>query len=182
MRLSFLCVLALVSVTNAFAGRGPAVQVKGGPTIDNLPNFPKQQLKRSVTAQLYKSVCVSPVTAWVVAEVVVNAAHTSGAKIIRSDAGGAFDKMALGMANEYTVMGQNTTESRARTDYMKVHLLIFKIADGYMGINFCVNDDARYADYLHYSPAWVGIEKGGKWTTISHNEIRASDHYPKPYE
>jgi hypothetical protein len=93
--------------------------------------------------------------------------HTMGAQIIHSEGNGVYDKALLAMANDYTVTGGNTTESRLQKDSLNLYLLIYDIKDGKMAIVFSHNDDARYNGIGQVGTAWVGVLQGGKWVTIS---------------
>lgn len=136
-------------------------------TIQNIPNFPLQALRSGVGQKLYSSLAISPVSAWVMARASVVNGHTMGAQIVHSEGNGVYDKALLAMANDYTVTGGNTTESRLQKDTLNVHLLIYEIKDGKMAVCFSHNDDARYNGVGQIAMAWVGILQGGKWVTIS---------------
>ncbi len=155
--------LIVVVAWPAFAAPRPA----GIRTIRNLPNFPLQSLKGGINTKLYRSLEVSPISAWLVARTALISGKSANAKIIHSEGNGAYDQMLREMANGYTVSGQNTIESRVQSDTLTVHLLIYEIKDGKMAVCFSHNDDARYIGYLQSGLAWVGIEQNGKWTTIS---------------
>ena len=92
------------------------------------------------------------------------------AKIVRSDAGGAYDKLALEMAKGWGAVGFNTTESRLSRPTLNVHLLLYKIADGYMAVNFSHNDEAFHHGSQH-TDVWVGVWKNGKWTRIGGTKV-----------
>lgn len=136
-------------------------------TVQEIPNFPLQALRSGVGRKLYSSLAVSPVSAWVMARAAVVNGHTMGAQIVHSEGNGVYDKMLLEMANNYTVTGGNTIESRLPKDTLNVHLLIYDIKDGKMAVCFSHNDDARYNGVAQIATAWVGILQGGKWVTIS---------------
>jgi len=138
-----------------------------GRTILNLPNFPLQALRSGVGQKLYSSLAISPVSAWVMARAAVVNGHTMDARIIHSEGNGVYDKALLAMANDYTVTGGNTTESRLQKDSLNVHLLIYDLKDGKMAIVFSNNDDPRYQGRGQVGTAWVGILQGEKWVTIS---------------
>lgn len=144
-----------------------AQQSASGRTIQNIPNFPLQALRSGVGRKLYSSLAISPVSAWVSARAAVVNGHTTGAQITHSEGNGVYDKALLAMANDYTVTGANTTESRLQKDSLNVHLLIYDLKDGTMAIVFSHNDDARYNGIGQIGTAWVGVYQGGKWVTIS---------------
>ena len=147
------------------------VQISAPPvsarTIQEIPNFPLQALRSGVGRKLYSSLAVSPVSAWLMARAAVVNGHTMGAKILHSEGNGAYDQAILAMANDYTVSGGNTTETRLQKDTLNVHLLVYDLKDGKMAIVFSHNDDARYNGFGQVGTAWVGILQGGKWVTIS---------------
>ena len=173
---SILLPLQLFAKPDPAAAKPRTVRVLVNPrTIQNLPDFPLSTLKMSLSPKLYKSLRISNVDAWVVAHV---PSHGGAPKIIHSEGGGAFDKMALSMAKGWGAVGFNTTESRVKSPSLKVHLLIYKIVDGLMAVNFSNNDEAFYAG-LQKSDVWVGLWKDGKWTRIGGTKVIRES--PKPY-
>lgn len=158
------------------SAKGQTIKVKVNPrTFKSRPNFPVATLKKSLSPKLYQSLSVSDLTAWIVAQV---PPHGGDPKIIHSEAGGEFDKLALSMANGWRVVGYNTTESRVRAPSLNVHLLIYRIADGIMAVNFSHNDEAFYAG-SQYSDVWVGVCKEGKWTRVGGTKVMRQS--PEPY-
>ena len=162
-----LC-FSLLVVLHSFAAP-PAAPPANAPTIRNLPGFPLAHLKMSVSPRLYKSLIISPVTAWIVAQ--APAVQGAEAKIVRSDAGGVFDNLAKEMAKGWSLVGYDTTESRTQRPLTMVHLVIYKLPDGLMAVNFSHNDQAFYHGMQH-SDVWVGVFKDGKWTRIGGTKIR----------
>lgn len=142
--------------------------LKNPRTIQNLANFPLPTLKMSLSPKLYKSLSVSNVDAWVVVQL---PPHGGEGKIIHSEGGGVFDKMALLMATSWAPTSYNTTESRLKTGpALQVHLLVYKVVDGLMAVNFAANDESYYAGRA-YSDVWVGLWHGGKWTKIGGTKV-----------
>ncbi len=162
MRFFLSACFSLLVAVSGFAAAPPPPQANAR-TIRSLPDFPLNHLKMSLSPRLFKSLCISPVTAWVVAQ-----APSGGGtepKIVRSDAGGDFDKMALEMAKGWAPVGFNTTESRTHSPTLMVHLLVYKIADGLMAVNFSHNDEAFYQG-IQRSDVWVGVYRtasGREW-------------------
>ena len=172
MKFLFLIALGLLLPVQLFAASAPekprTIKVLVHPrTIQNLPNFPLSTLKTSLSGKLYKSLSVSNVDAWIVATV---PPYGGEPKITHSEAGGVFDKMALSWAKEWGSVGFNTTESRVHSPSLTVHLLIYKIADGLMAVNFSNTDDAFFAG-RQYSDVYVGVWQGGKWTRIGGTKV-----------
>ncbi len=160
---TLLAILVIAVAVQSPAAQPPA----SGRTVQQIPNFPLQALRSGVGRKLYSSLAISPVSAWVMARASVVNGHSMGAQIVHSEGNGVYDKALLAMANDYTVTGGNTTETRLQKDTLNVHLLIYDLKDGKMAVCFSHNDDARYNGIGQIATAWVGILQGGKWVTIS---------------
>ncbi len=167
MKQCLLITVSLLVAAQTFAAKPPTVPANAR-TIRNLRDFPLAHLRTNLNPKLYKSLTISPLTAWVVAQ----AAMVPGSepKIIHSDAGGVYDKLALEMAKGWGTVGYNSIESRTHTPILNVHLLIYRIADGIMAVNFSHNDEAFYAGPQR-SDVWVGVCKDGKWARIGGTKI-----------
>jgi hypothetical protein len=126
MKFALTVFLSLFVVLHSVAAAPPAPPANAR-TIRNLGDFPLAHLKMNLSPKLYKSLIISPLTAWVVAQ--PPAGQGSDPKIVRSDAGGDFDKLALSMARAWGSVGYDTTESRTQRVALNVHLLVYKIAD-----------------------------------------------------
>ena len=159
--------LALLIIATAFQQSYAAAPPASGPTILNLPNFPLQALRSGVGQKLYNSLAISPVSAWLTARALIASGHTGSAQIIHAEGDRTYEKMLLEMANNYTISGQNTTETRLAKDTLTVELLIYDLKDGKMAIVFSHSDDSRYQGRAQLGTAWVGLLQGGKWVTIS---------------
>jgi hypothetical protein len=168
------CVTLFLALSS-FAAPPPRVPANAR-TIKNLPGFPIAHLKLSLSPRLYRSLVISPVTAWVV----TTAPNMKGAeaKILRSDAGGAFDKLAQEFAKGWASVGYDTTESRTQRPTLSVHLLVYRIADGLMAVNFAYNDQAFYHGRQH-SEVWVGVYKDGQWTRVGGTKIIRNPAHPE---
>ena len=159
--------LAFLLIVTAFQQSFAAAPPAPGRSILNLPNFPLQALRSGVGQKLYNSLAVSPVATWLTARAMIAGGHTAGAQIIHSEGEAGYDKMLLEMANNYSVSGQDSTETRLAKDTLTVELLIYNIKDGKMAICFSHSDDSRYQGRAQLGNAWVGLLQGGKWVTIS---------------
>lgn len=172
MKLAIPAVLSIILPGCLSAASAPAkprtIRIPVHPrTIQNLPNFPLTTLRTSLSPKLYKSLSISNVDAWIVAKL---PAYGGEPKIIHSEGGGALDKLALSMARHWGMVGYNTTESRTHAPSLTVHLLIYKIADGVMAVNFSNDDESFYAG-RQYSDVWVGVWKDGKWTRVGGTKV-----------
>ena len=175
MKTAFLTLTLLAACASNVAAAKPPAPANAR-TIQNLPDFPLGHLRTSISPKLYKSLAISPVTAWVVAQ--VSSIPGSAPKLVRSDAGGAYDELALAMAKGWNAVGYNTTESRLHQPTLNVHLLVYKIADGLMAVNFSHNDEAFHAG-PQLTDIWVGVFKDGKWTRIGGTKVMRQS--PEPY-
>ena len=175
MKFTLTAFLSLFVVLHSVAAAPPAPPANAR-TIRNLGDFPLTHLKMNLSPKLYKSLIISPLTAWVVAQ--PPAGEGSDPKIVRSDAGGDFDKLALSMARAWGSVGYDTTESRTQRVALNIHLLVYKIADGLLAVNFAHNDQAFYHG-LQKSDVWVGVYKNGKWTKIGGTKVIR--HTPEMY-
>src|ERR1700709_2159561 len=101
--------LFVVLHSSSFAAKPPAPPANAR-TIQTLPDFPLAHLKMSLSPRLYKSLLISPLTAWAVTPPPVN--EGAEPKMVHSEAGGVFDKLALEMAKGWGSVGYNTIESR----------------------------------------------------------------------
>src|SRR5205085_8960034 len=120
---NLLLPLILATAVQLFAAAPPA----SARTIQEIANFPLQALRSGVGRKLYSSLAISPVSAWVMTRASVVNGHTMGAQIVYSEGNGVYDKAVLAMANDYTVCGGNTTESRLEKVNLKDHILIYDI-------------------------------------------------------
>ena len=175
MKTAFLTLTLLAACASNFAAATPPAPANAR-NITTLRNFPLGHLRMSISPKLYKSLVISPLTAWVVAQ--VSSIPGSQPKLVRSDAGGEYDQLALTMAKGWNAVGYNTTESRLHQPTLNVHLLVYKIADGLMAVNFSHNDEAFHAS-RQYSDIWVGVFKDGKWTRIGGTKVTRQS--PEPY-
>jgi hypothetical protein len=171
-----LSLLVLAGVVNTTFAAKPAPSAAPNAqqkirTFLSYPDLPRQALKNRVSPKFYRSLTVSPVEAYVVARAPVRQAQSSGAQIIRSDAGGMWDEAAKGLANSIRFEGMNTVESRVGFSHVDVHLLVYKIADGLMVVGFTHVDDPKYAGYTQYGRATIGFLQNGKWTFMD-NKLR----------
>src|ERR1044071_9195343 len=66
----------------------------------------RESLLRIVSPRFYRTLLISPVEGWVVVRgQLVAGTHMFGARIIHSELGGAYDQLALDLANNLVVIG-----------------------------------------------------------------------------
>lgn len=173
MNLSLIAALAASSAIAASATAAPPsaaapptkrVFVRtNAPDITTLPGFPLAHFRMNISPKLYRSLKISPVAAWVVVQ--LSPTPHGEMKIIRSDAGGTYDKLALAFAEGWRAVGYNTTERRTQRPALQSHLLIYQIADGLMAVNFSYDAEPFYAGPQR-TDVWIGVHKNGKWSRI----------------
>ncbi len=169
----------LLIVSILFAAADPAVSAPApAPSGAKIRTFldcsglPRESLRSSVSAKFYKSLTISPLEAWIVVRAPLMNSRSDNAKVIRSEADGAFDTMALELAKSMHVSGMNYVESNLHMSQIMVHLLIYKIADGIMAVGFSHVEDSRYAGYRQYGRATIGFLQKGKWTFMDNSMPR----------
>lgn len=132
-------------------------------TIENIPGLPTEPLRSSVSAKFFKSLRASRVEGWIAVrgELVNN--RVTGAKIVHSELNGAYDSLALRLANLWELKGSNPELGTYLPYTAMVHLLIFQLKDGKMAISFIHVDNPGGNQLEYYGPAWIAVEKNGKW-------------------
>ena len=117
--------------------------------------------------RLYRSLCVSPIDSWIIVSANVVNRRLTGVKIVQSEGGGAYDKLALSLADYFRVGSATRVGSHLPTDPVKLHLLIYQLKDGKMAVSFTHPDRPGDAQiYQLYGAAWVAVEKNGQWTAL----------------
>ena len=164
---TLLAALILLSITSIGVAAPAPRTIR---TINNLPGLPKQSLRNGVSRKFYKSLEVSPVEAWVVVRATLANSRVMGTKVIRSEAGGAYDSMAVMIAEKMEVSGLDRTESQHRLSELMVHLLVYKIADGIMAVSFSHVELAQYAGYRQYGQATIAFLRNGQWTFLENKK------------
>jgi hypothetical protein len=165
MKTLFAILILFVATPPCFAAQ-PAAPVR---TIENIPGLPTAPLRRMVSVKFYKSLQHSPVEGWIaVRGTLVNTGITS-AKIVHSELNGAYDSLALDLANKYWgISGGLNPELGSHLGYcpVMVHLLIYQIKDGKMALSYVYMDNPGGNQVLYYGHAWIAVLKNGKWTQI----------------
>ena len=165
-------VTLLVGAISISAAPAPAPK-KNIRTVRNLPGFPVEALRRTVSPKFYRSLLVSPVEGWVVVRgQLVNSGRLAGMRVTHSELGGAFDKLALELANKFTISGSGHTDRQMAASSAALHLVVYKIADGTMVLGVPVSDEAGGNQIDYYGSAFLAVEKDGKWTEIKGPELR----------
>ena len=68
-------------------------------------------LKRSISPKFYKSLLMSPIEGWIVVRAQLINTRLSGARVIRSELNGAYDQLALKLANDLEIIAYTNMEN-----------------------------------------------------------------------
>lgn len=124
-------------------------------------------LQRSVSPRFYKSLVISPVEGWIVVRANVINTRLSGARIMRSELNGAYDQLALQLANDLEIAGLNRVGNPLTGGSVLVHLLVYQIADGTMVLSFPTFDDAGGNQMWYWGCARLAVlKRDGRWVEI----------------
>jgi hypothetical protein len=147
-------------------GNAAALPAKGKRLTD-LEAIPARVLKNSVSPKFYKSLLISPVEGWITVRANLSGTRLAGARIVRSDLGGAYDAVALRHAGEVIIAGNYQIDRPHLGSSVLLHLLIYKIADGIMALSFAHLDGPGGDQAEYYGCARLAVLKAdGKWTEI----------------
>jgi len=127
----------------------------------------RESLSRLVSPKFYRSLQISPIKGWIVVRGQLANGHVSGAKIVHSELGGAYDQLALDLAHNLNVIGFIRSETLQSTPPILLHLLIYEIADGRLALSFAHLDGPGGSQMRYYGAAWMAVEKSNHlWVTI----------------
>jgi hypothetical protein len=162
--LTLLTILILVS----FHRSSVAARTSGeSRTLQDINIIPTRVLQRSISPKFYKSLLISPIKGWIVVRANLWGTRLSGMKVIHSELNGAYDNVALKLANEARIAGYYSIERPSFGGSVLVHLLIYQIADGKMALCFPQFDEPGGDQMEYFGCARLAVLKGdGKWTEI----------------
>ncbi len=159
--LVLLTLLALVGTSVA------ALPDPKGRTLQEINAIPARVLKRSISPKFYKTLLISPIDGYVVVRAQLSGTKLLGERVVRSDLGGAFDKVALQVVRDIKVVGDYKLDSQIKTSTVLMHLLIYKIADGTMALYFANLAGAGGDQQDYFGCAKLAVLKSDdSWTEI----------------
>jgi hypothetical protein len=85
---------------------------------------------------------------------------------VHSELNGAYDAMALKMADIWELKGSNPELGTYLPYNAMSYLLIYQLKNGKMALSFANVDNAGGNQLIYEGPAFVAVEKNGKWTEI----------------
>jgi hypothetical protein len=152
----------------AFLGSSAtALPLAQGRRIQELNVISTRVLQRSISPKFYKSLRVSPIEGWIVVRANLINTRFGGARIIHSELNGAYDELALKLANEMVIAGYYGIDRPGFGGTVLLHLLIYQIADGTMALSFPTFDEPGGDQMRYWGCARLAVLKSdGKWTEI----------------
>jgi hypothetical protein len=139
-------------------------------SINDIPAA-KEALLRIVSPKFYRSLLISPLQSWVVVRGSLLNDHLSGTRVIRSEMGGEYDRLALELANNLQIVDYTRTDRSGNNRTVLVHLLVYQIADGTMAMSFAHFEEGGGNQLRYSGAAWMAVLKGDKWVTIEPRQL-----------
>jgi hypothetical protein len=160
----FLTVLIpILCLGSSFAAKPPAMDRR----LPDMKIIPTRVLQRSISPKFYKSLLISPVKGWIIVRANLMSTHLSGMRVIQSELNGAYDALALKLANEVVIAGNYSTDRPNIGGSVLLHVLIYQVADGTMALSFAHLDEAGGDQMEYFGCARLAVLKSdGKWTEI----------------
>jgi hypothetical protein len=144
--------------------------------LADIPGAP-ESLLRTVSPKFYRTLLISPVEGWIVVRGQLSAGtRMFGARVIHSELGGAYDKLALDLANNLVVIGYPHVELGDVAPTILLHVLIYRIKDGRLAVSFAHFDTAGGSQMRYYGCAWMAVEKPNHlWETIDPRNLQPNE-------
>lgn len=156
----FMALIALLLGGNFAAAR----------SINDIPAA-REALLRIVSPKFYRSLLISPVEGWIVVRGDLGNDHLLGPRVVRSELGGQYDKLALELAQNLQIVDYTRADMSSARRAVLVHLLVYQIADGSMAMSFAHLDESGGNQLRYSGAAWMAVLKGGKWVTIEPRQL-----------
>ena len=131
----------------------------------------KEALLRIVSPKFYRSLTISPVNSWVVVRGELVNDHLRGTRIVRSEGGGDYGKLAQELANNLQIVDLTRVDRLTSRRSVLVHLLVYEIADGTMAISFAHFEGPGGNQFRYSGAAWMGVRKGDSWVPIDPRQL-----------
>lgn len=172
-------VFALVSCLLASSSFGAVYTQR---TIKQIPDA-AESLRRVVSPKFYQSLLISPVQGWVTVRGTLLGTRMSNPTIISSDADEEFNTLALELANNLEVQGFRRTQTNIYAVPVVLHVAVYNIADGRLGVSFANLDFPGGDQFRYYGSAWMGVLKRNHlWEVIQPQWANPYEHRgPRSY-
>jgi hypothetical protein len=139
-------------------------------SISDIPAA-REALLRIVSPRFYRSLLISPVGGWIVVRGDLVNDHLLGPRVIHSELGGIYDKLALELAQNLQIVDYTRADMSSARLTVFVHLLIYEIADGTMAMSFAHLDESGGNQLRYSGAAWMAVQKAGAWNTIEPRQL-----------
>jgi hypothetical protein len=139
-------------------------------SINDIPAA-REAVLRIVSPKFYRSLLISPVKGWIVVRGDLVNDHLLGPRVVHSELGGSYDKLALELARNLQIVDYTRVDLFSSRRAVFVHLLIYEIADGTMAMSFAHLDDSGGNQLRYSGAAWMAVEKAGRWITIEPRQL-----------
>lgn len=137
----FLALLAALGLVTASA---PLAQSR---TMLELPGFPAAGLRVYLPADAYAKLAHEPVKAWIQLRGQIVNSKVSGARVVKSEGGGVYDKAARQIANGMEVY-TDVTASRLPPAVV-VHVLVYQLPKGEHALAFAQDDTLGASNFIY---------------------------------
>ncbi|HVF72819.1 MAG TPA: hypothetical protein VM940_14550 [Chthoniobacterales bacterium] len=107
-------------------------------TMVDIPGFPVAGMRSYLPAGVFAQLEREPVKAWILLRGQIVGGKVSGARVIHSEAGGVYDKVAVQMANGMQLY-TDVTSSRVPPS-VAVHMLVYQLPKGEHAIALAQDD------------------------------------------
>jgi hypothetical protein len=135
-------------------------------TLANINAVSTKVLQRSISRKFYKSLLISPIKGWIVVRGNLSGAHLSGTRVVHSELNGAYDALALKLADELVIAGYYSIDKHTAPPVL-LNLLIYRIADGTMALSFPTFDEPGGTQMHYWGCARLAVlRRDGSWTEI----------------
>jgi type II secretory pathway pseudopilin PulG len=138
-----------------------------GRRVQDLNIISTRVLQRSISRKFYKTLRVSPIDGWIIVRANWTGTKLGGARILRSDLNGVYDKLALKFADDLEITGSTGKLTQMSRGSILLHLLVYHTADGTMLLSFPNFEDAGGDQMYYWGCARLAvIKKDGRWVEI----------------
>ena len=157
---------ALLAIATTASAESLPQSVKGR-KLTEVNLISPQVLKRSISPKFYETLLVSPIEGLVVVRAQLSGTRPFGERIVRSDVGGRFDRVALDTARNMQITGDYKIDTQIKASGVRLHLLIYEIADGTMALYYATLDKPGGDQHNYYGSAKLAVlRKDGSWVEI----------------
>lgn len=156
--------LLLVSFFSNCLAATPPTKVR---TLKDLNVISTGVLRRSVSANFYKSLLISPVEGWVAVRAQLVGTHLTAMKIAHSELNHEYDALALELARTAQLTRYDRIDKQSLSVPVLYQVLIFRCADGPMVLSFPQLAEAGGDQLPSFGCARLAVLKSdGRWVEI----------------